>query len=159
MKWIADFLIWLAQKKVYRKGHLYHDDGSLYMKRFCLFETKWLSARVHHIVTKDSDRHMHDHPWSFLSYVLRGSYEEVRPIDVEPCFDGNGSEYRRYSVRQAGSWAFRRATDRHAIIWISQSYETWTLFIYGPIRQWWGFFTPSGKVYWKDYIKDGRSGG
>jgi hypothetical protein len=29
--------------------------------------------------------------------------------------------------------------------------DTWTLMIYGPIRQWWGFFTPRGKVYWRDY--------
>lgn len=136
--------------KPYRKGHLLHADGSPYMERFTLFETRWLSARLHHIVTEDYDRVMHDHPWSFLTVILRGGYAECRPeYPHQPRFTSAGREFDVVTTHHAGSVALRRATDRHRIIAVLPG--TWTLFIYGPIRQWWGFFTPAGKVYWRDY--------
>jgi hypothetical protein len=156
----ADWLIERAKRRPYRKGHLLHADGSLYMGRYCLFESRWLSARVHHIATADLDRHMHDHPWNFVSLVLRGGYLELRPATLEPCFelatrwwglewDGELQEQWIACPRTAGSVAFRRATDRHRVSLVSPS--TWTLFVYGPALQWWGFYTPQGKIHWKDY--------
>lgn len=133
----------------YRKGHIYGPDGSLYMERYVLFETRWLSCRLHHIAREDRDRHMHDHPWWFISAVLGGGYVEARPAAIEPCFDGD-VEYSTQTPRPVGSLAFRRATDRHQITSVMPG--TWSLFIYGPVRQWWGFYTPQGKVYWKDYL-------
>jgi hypothetical protein len=127
----------------YHKGHLLHADGTPYMRRFGLFETRWLSARVHHIATADWDRDMHDHPWNFVSVVLAGGYTEDRP----PCRHKpqwiDGDELRTASRRSAPSVAFRRATDRHVISSVDP--ETWTLFIYGPILQWWGFLHPRRK--------------
>lgn len=150
---ISDLLIRLLARKVYRKGHIYGTDGSLYMERYAIFETKWLSARLHHICQPDMDRHMHDHPWAFVSIVLKGEYEEATPLDIEPsfCLDGD-FEWCRFRVRRAWSIAFRRATRRHQITAVSEG-GAWTLFITGPIRQWWGFFTPAGKVHWRDYIE------
>lgn len=134
----------------YRKGHLLHADGSAYMERFSLFETRCLGARLHHIVTHDYDRVMHDHPWSFVAVMLSGGYAESRPVDpLHPTFSPAGREIDYVTTRFAGSVALRRATDRHRIVSVLPN--TWTLFIYGPIRQWWGFFAPQGKVYWKDY--------
>ena len=148
-RWLADRIIARAKRKTYRKGHIYHADGSLYMGRYSLFETRWLSARVHHLVSADYDRHMHDHPWSFVSLLLRGSYIERRPVNVDPFWNEDGTEPSWFSVRNAGSLAFRRATDRHLISNVMP--DTWSLFVYGPVRQWWGFFTPRGKVFWRDY--------
>lgn len=149
MRWLGERVIALAIRKPYRKGHIYGPDGSLYMRRFSLFETRWLSARVHHIAREDNDRHMHDHPWSFASWVLRGSYIERRPMETNPCFVGD-SELTYATARGTGSVAFRRATDRHLISQVAP--DTWSLFIYGPVRQWWGFYTPEGKVYFADYL-------
>lgn len=145
---MIDWLICWARRKPYRKGHLFHADGSLYMERWSLFEMRWLSARLHHITTHDYDRALHDHPWNFASIVLRGGYVENRPETVEPCFEGD-AERCSQTYRMAGSIAFRRATDRHAITSVLRN--TYSLFIYGRALQWWGFYTPSGKVYFRDY--------
>jgi hypothetical protein len=133
----------------FREGHLYHADGTLYMERFTLFETRVLSARLHHIASPDWDRDMHDHPWNFASVVLSGGYTEDRPPTIyKPRWLGE-SELRDGARREAGSIAFRRATDRHLISAVDE--DTWTLFVYGPRRQWWGFYTRAGKIYWKEY--------
>jgi hypothetical protein len=152
---LADWLIERAKRRPYRKGHLRHADGALYMGRYCLFESRWLSARVHYLATADLDRHLHDHPWNFVSLVLRGGYMEARPVSLEPCFERGLEraldyvESSRVTTRVCGSVAFRRATDRHRISSVLP--HTWSLFVYGPALQWWGFYTPQGKIHWKDY--------
>jgi len=150
---IIDRLIRLLTRRgEYRKGHIHGPDGTLYMERFALFETRWLSARVHHIVRPDMDRHMHDHPAPFLSLVLKGWYREARPMTVEPCFYGCDDEIEFLTTRKAGSIAYRPATERHRITMVSPG-GVWTVFVFiGGRRQWWGFFTPAGKVHWQDYI-------
>jgi len=156
MNFVDWFIQWI-ENRPYRKGHLYHADNSLYMKRYSIFETKWLSARVHNIATEDRDVAMHDHPWSFISFVLRGAYLEERPMTIMPCFISDSCE-ESYGVkaRRAGlKPAFRHATDRHRISWVAPN--TWTLFIYGPLRQWWGFYTPAGKIYFRDYLQSGSA--
>lgn len=148
--WLSSLVIRRAQRRVYTGGHLYHADGSLYMGRWSLFESSWLQVRVHHLATPDLDRHLHDHPWNFVSVVLEGGYAESRPVAVDPCFNGDaGAEDCWLTLRTAGSLASRRATDRHRITNVLPG--TYTLFFTGPKLQWWGFFTPQGKVWWRDY--------
>jgi hypothetical protein len=146
---LAERLIGRALRTPY--FHLYHADGSLYMERYWLRSYsaggRW-AARVHHIATPDLDRHMHDHPWDFVSIVLRGGYKELRPLSIDPAFDGD--EERSYLVdRRPGSIVLRLSTDRHRVVDVLP--DTWTLFITGPKRQWWGFHTETGKVHWRDY--------
>jgi len=103
---------------------------------------------LHRFCRSDEDRAPHDHPWWFISIILRGRYIEMRP-------EGN-------HVRRAGSVAFRRATDRHRIVLFGNTFEqagdpetgkgfiqwhvpykpVWTLFITGPVRRHWGFWCP-----------------
>lgn len=140
--------------KEYRKGHLRHADGSMYMERYGLFETTHLSARVHHICTEDIDRVLHDHPWPFISVVLRGGYTEKLPSSFFPCFS-NGREKTHERIRTRGSVAYMPANGRHKISYVQP--DTWTLFIYGKFVQDWGFYLPVGKVFWKDYLASGSS--
>lgn len=75
--WLATGLIERALRTPY--FHLYHADGSLYMARYWLRRhaagsSAW-AARVHYLATPDEDRHLHDHPWDFVSIVLRGGVE------------------------------------------------------------------------------------
>lgn len=149
VRYLVNQLIVCARRTPH--SHLYHDDGSLYMARFWLLRTRWLSVRLHHIATADLDRHFHDHPWSFVSLVLRGGYREARPAAIDPCFIDGETEVERaiVRVRNAGSVALRRATDRHRVTGVMP--ETWTLVVMGPKRQWWGFYTPRGKVHWRNY--------
>lgn len=147
--WIATALIRRARRTPY--FHLYHADGSLYMGRWWLLRPVLggaFSVRVHRIATPDYDRDMHDHPWAFVSIVLRGGYTERRPWVIEPDFiDG---EERAYDlIRRPSSIALRRPTDRHRIVDVLP--DTWSLVFIGPKRHWWGFHTPAGKIHWKTY--------
>lgn len=155
-RWLADWIIRRARRSIYRGGHLYHADGSLYMGRWSVLDrgSDGFGIRVHHIATPDLDRHFHDHPWHFLSIVLKGGYGEARPESVDPCFfelEPPLGEVERSLERWRGpgSIAFRRATDRHRIFTVKP--DTYSLFITWPKCQWWGFYTPEGKVWWRDY--------
>lgn len=150
---IIDRLIRLLTRRVYRKGHIHGTDGSLYMGRWELFETRWIEARVHHITRPDLDREMHDHPAGFLSLVLKGWYDEALPSTIDPCWDWrHGNEFFTETRRRTWSIAYRPATARHRITRVSEG-GVWTLFILvGGRKQWWGFYTPAGKVHWKDYL-------
>lgn len=135
-------------------SHLYHADGSLYMERWLIIPRRNEDSshlRLHHICTKDYDYHLHDHPFSFWSLVLTGGYVEVRPVTRSPCFldSSDPREEVRRTVRLAGSLTYRHACDRHRITHVLQN--TWTLVFAGPLRQWWGFYTPVGKIHWRDY--------
>lgn len=148
--WLVDRLIEFAMRTPYT--HLHHADGTPYMERYWLIGDDWkwwFAVRIHHICTPDYDRHLHDHPWSFVSVILRGWYIERRPLSIAPCFGGQEEDYYTTS-RKAGSVAFRRATDRHSIS-IVPAGGAWTLFISFRKVQWWGFYTPGGKVYYRDY--------
>lgn len=156
------FLSWLCSRlPVHDEGHLYHADNSLYMGRWNFFRARLMWPRLHHIATPDLDRHLHDHPAHFLSIVLAGSYVEARPVGIDPCWEPasrwNGIEWEAdlqervtLTTRYPGSVAFRWSTDRHRIVHVEPG--TFTLFIFlGGKRCWWGFYTPMGKIWWRDY--------
>ena len=91
---VRDWLIRRAQRTPYT--HIHGPDGSIYMGRWWLFnpypaksdgrKRKWAdwlpSARIHHIMRPDSDRHLHDHPWNARTIVLGGWYAEERPLEL-----------------------------------------------------------------------------
>jgi len=168
--WTVDKLIALAKRTPY--FHLHHGDGTLYMERYWLIPwlndvgsrtMSWwrepfgwlcqrfgIAMRIHVLHTPDLDRALHDHPWDYISVVLRGYYTELRPVfNDKPCFEGYTEEAAFSNYRDEGSIAYRHATDRHRIV--RMGHQCVTLFITGPKRQWWGFYIPSGKVYYKDY--------
>lgn len=94
-----------------------------YLRRW-VFDFKLFSIRMHRWQASDDDRAFHDHPWWFLTFVLKGKY-----IDVSR----SGKDLLR-----AGSIRFRPAKHQHTVQ-ILQS-GTWTLLITGkPLRRW-GFW-------------------
>lgn len=87
-------------------------------------ETPIGSVRVHHWLGPDDDRAFHDHPWWFLTFVLRGGYTDVSPT---------GGEYLR-----AGCIRFRPALHQHTVV--PDKGGAWTLLITGPKTRSWGFW-------------------
>lgn len=152
--WLVDKLIARAKRTPF--VHLYHADGSPYMMRYWLLgrdgekNSWWPAIRLHHICTKDNDRHLHDHPWAFISVVLRGKYIEQRPVDISPTGFVGEHEYTYSTVRREGSVAFRWWTDRHYIRYVTPG-GVWTLFVRFKRMHGWGFQTARGKIYHRDY--------
>jgi hypothetical protein len=97
--------------------------GCEYLRRWG-FETPFGSVRVHAWTGPDDDRAFHDHPWWFLTFVLKGGYWDFTPGDVEHV--------------SAPAVRFRPALHRHTV----KPYPggAWTLLITGPKIRAWGFW-------------------
>jgi hypothetical protein len=128
---------------------LLHPDGSPYLTRYVLWGDDALethagaahSAFVHHIHGPDSDRHMHDHPWSWaVSVILSGGYKERRPY-------GDAPRLRTYSP---GDLSVLRPGDYHSIVAVEP--DTWTLFLCGREISDWGFLVDGAHVPHADYF-------
>lgn len=168
--WLADKLIAFAMKRPYL--HLDDSEGRRYMNRYWVipYNRFGIAARVHHIVRSDEDRHFHDHPFTYISIVLRGGYWEVTPQwadEDSPMADYWGEPLVVGEARQwrgAGNVALRRATNWHRLELAGQWEKTggvtshvvlhdcWTLFITFPAVQDWGFLVNGVKVLARDYL-------
>ena len=105
-----------------------------YLTRYYLFlkDRKWFPFNVfiHNFHKSDPDD-LHDHPWPFISIILKGGYWEHTP---------KGKFWR-----SAGSIKFARSTSLHRVE-LEPGVDTWTLFIPGPSVREWGFID---KGIWK----------
>lgn len=101
-----------------------------YMRRWVLL-TPWFILRLHHILRSDSDRHFHDHPMDFTSFILVGGYTEYTP-EQPP---------RTY---YPGDIVRRKAEDLHFLKLRGET--AWTFLVTGPYRRDWGFATEDGWI-------------
>ena len=105
-----------------------------YLTRYYLFlgDRKWfpLNIFIHNFHKNDPDD-LHDHPWPFITIILRGGYWEHTP---------KGKFWRGAgTVNWAGSKSLHRVE-------LEPGVDTWTLFIPGPTVREWGFID---KGIWK----------
>lgn len=97
----------------------------------CPYLRRWaflfgaFSVRVHHFYRSDDERAPHNHPWWFVTLVLRGGYTDVSP-------DGEDDHL------SAGSVRYRPAHHRHTVR--TDPGGCWTMVVTGPILRPWGFF-------------------
>lgn len=140
---VTAWLIRRAQRTPYT-----HIDG--YMGRWWLLNpynqathaTKysWFpwSVRIHHILRRDDDRALHDHPWNARTFILHGWYREVRE---------DGARIRR----TAGDTARLNFGEFHQIVEVSDG-GVWTLFITSKFQGAWGFKVDGVKVPFWEYL-------
>lgn len=112
-----------------------------------------LSGRIHLWQSADADRHFHDHPAESISVILSGWFVERLPLSQTQPNELDESQYVDH-MRRPGEIIYRKAGDRHKVVAISDTEQTATLFIMGPWEQDWGFYTPEGKVYWREYLNE-----
>lgn len=125
--------------------------GSLYMRRWRI-GPDWLPGiRVHHILRSDVDRELHDHPFDYVSIILRGGYREITPPRTD--FERDMG-YPVQHVYRAPAVLFRRAESAHRLI---LDRPAWTLVLRGPHRREWGFHVPGrGWVHWREFVGSRR---
>lgn len=144
----ADKLIEQAKKNPY-----FHLEG--YMERYWLYpfdEDNAINIRIHHILSSDSDRHLHDHSWPSTSIILKGGYWEIMPASEGQLAALDATDRIRV-WRSPGDVVTRQANSRHAIE-LPEGQTSWSMFIMGKYEQKWGFYTDVGKIYWRDYLGD-----
>lgn len=127
---------------IFERFDIRDEHGDLYLRRWRLLQTPWFAVYVHKIARPDKDRHLHDHPWTFASLILRGGYDELLRAG-----DGTVRKVRRGWL----SWGLRRAEQMHRIARLHRP-VTWTLVLTGRRRRDWGFRTDSGWVQWERYL-------
>jgi hypothetical protein len=115
-----------------------------YLRRWALI-LGLFSIRVHHFYRSDDERAFHDHPWWFVTLVLKGGYTDVSECDTCegygvydswcPTCSGWG-EKRDHLLH--GSVRFRPALHRHTVR--VDPGGVWTLILTGPNVRTWGFW-------------------
>lgn len=100
-----------------------------------------IAVRVHDILRSDTGRNPHDHPWPYLTIILKGGYYELR-------YDAAGNHLST-KWHGPGSVLFRRANSWHRLV-LPEGETATTLFITGKKAQTWGFNVNGVKVpYWE----------
>lgn len=136
--------------------NIYRHDGRLYIKRLIIFRCYLFSIMLHRIYLSDTDC-LHDHPWGFLSIILKRGYWEFTPLE--------GYNYETYRFENsrwysAGSILYRPAKWIHRLEMDEQQERsgkpTITLVITGRKIREWGFWTKLGWLYWMKYRPTGR---
>jgi hypothetical protein len=117
-------------------------DGLVYLVRLRIVQTPWFGIYLHDIY--EPDRDPHNHPWSFISIILRGQYTELFYHAPEV----HASAPREQTWRRLSAHRMGRDT-AHRIVDAAPGLKT--LILTGPRRGGWGFFTRDGYVAWQDY--------
>ncbi len=150
--WLLRLVLRFGWARPYK--HIKHFDGKPYMNRWWLMP-KWMFVldkdgypeppewfffriRLHHIITEDYDRDLHDHPADYRTLIISGWYIERDIYGVERVFS-------------AGSSREARAENFHRIIKVSPG-GVWTIFIMKQKRNEWGFFKGDRKIPWREYF-------
>jgi hypothetical protein len=129
------------------------EDGQVpYLLRWYVIpRNRRLNIYVHKFLRDDDDRALHDHPWWFLSVVLRGGYvEHTESADYKLMMQPRTSIFDVRSPFWRRSVGFRPATWRHRVVlpWAGQRDEDgrvpcWTLIVTGRKTRLWGFWCPT----------------
>jgi len=143
------FLFFLKKKVIQR------EDGKDYMIRYSFPSFSWLpfSIKLHKIILSD-DYCLHDHPWKFCSFILKGGYYEYTPPIDQHKFDITQNYKGTHMIKKwYGSFSFliRPAHWIHRLE-IPDNNPTWTFVITFKKTKEWGFFTKKGFINWKNYI-------
>ena len=126
-----------------RKRVIYDRDGKVpYLIRYYLFlkERKNFPFNItlHKVLVSDEPT-LHDHPWGYATFILKGGYWEHTP---------NGRFWRR-----PGSIRFARCHSLHRVE-LEPGVDVWTLFIPGPKLKEWGFIREGEWVQHEQYLRE-----
>ena len=126
-----------------------------YLERYYLFLRERnrfpFNVFLHKFLKSDPDD-VHDHPWPFLTVILRGGYWEWTPQ-----FNAQGHKtgeiacwYGPGSVRWASANQYHRVE-------LDPNVTCWTLFMPGPKQRDWGFLVRNQWIQWEEYLKQRKS--
>lgn len=157
------------------------DKTRLYLTRYFLFGGTYsrYALMLHHMHMPDDDACHHDHPWWFITCVLKGGYieevargfaERVPPNTTYMSLDedtpdlkpgdkmfsvGVGPQVETVFNRPGVVW-YRPATHAHRIASLPTG-SCWTLVLRGQKQRSWGFHADDGWVWWQDFIRSRKA--
>lgn len=115
--------------------------GCHFVKRWTIESPAGYGLRLHRFYPDVEELTPHDHPWWFITFVLRGDYVDVT------CREG--VEVRRDFIR-APAVRFRGVRHEHRTI--TSAPGAWTIVINGADKRTWGFWpTPGRWLAWQEF--------
>ncbi len=95
------------------------------------FECCLFSIRLHHWRGSDDQRHPHDHPWNYISFVFRGGYTNVSPegdkLVVAPTIVRFKAEHKHsVLVNHGGAWT---------LVFTGRDRREWGFWVNGKFRK------------------------
>lgn len=133
--------------QLWRWEPIYRHEGELYLERLRVVSCPWFGLYVHWFHASDDDS-LHDHPWPFLTAILRGGYWEYTPGPDETVVK---QWHPPLSIRaRPARWLHRVEIESHR--------KPVTIVLRGRQVRAWGFKTPNGWIPWPKY-KDQKARG
>lgn len=130
--------------RIWEWESIHRHEGELYLRRLRVVSCRWFGVYVHWFHASDDDS-LHDHPWWFVTVILRGGYWEHTP-------GPDGAPVRRW--HPPGAVRFRPARWLHRVE-IDPARRPVTIVVRGRRIRRWGFQTRSGWVPWPEYKERG----
>jgi hypothetical protein len=148
MKWFLNLLDSVGRKRIVMD----RVDNEPYLERYYLFlkDRKKFPFNIflHKFLKGDPDD-VHDHPWPYCTFILKGGYYEWIPQ-----FNSDGT--KNYEIRKwrgPGHFRFCRSTSYHRIE-LKEGITAWTLFMPGPQKRDWGFLVKDKWIQHEKYLKE-----
>ncbi|WP_448205458.1 hypothetical protein [Azospirillum sp. sgz302134] len=124
----------------------YGADGTPYLTRRELVRLGPYRLYLHHFHRADQDPEYHDHPWAFVTLIVKGGY-------VEEVLTFAGVKRRTMRPGRIGFCPVGRA---HRVAELLGGGETWTIIATGPKRWEWAFWRPVHdglqRIPWRDFF-------
>jgi hypothetical protein len=121
--------------RLFEKRIIKDDRPEPLVTRWILFSCPWFAVFIHKLHRSDYQRAMHDHPWTFVSIIIRGGYKEQTPMGI--------------LSHAPGDILYRPAEWKHAVI--IEGKPSWNLILHGPRRRKWGFWQGDKWCWWRKY--------
>lgn len=133
------------------------EDDPYLLRWFVLPRNHFVNVYLHKFMRSDDDRALHDHPWSFLSWIIKGEYIE-HAVNTTTLRKRWSIAYRpaKYAHRVQLLRGAAIARERTRVRPMRLEQPVWTLIVTGPKMRSWGFHCPSGWQHWKRF--DMRNG-
>ena len=146
MKWFLNWLERHGRKRIVMD----RVNNEPYLERYYVFlkdrDNFPFNIFLHKFLKSDPDD-VHDHPWNYATFILKGGYWEWIPQ-----FNSAGEKYNEIAKwRGPGSFRTANANSYHRIE-LDPTVETWTLFMPGRKKREWGFLTKGNWVQWEEYL-------
>ena len=134
--------------RIWEWESIHRHEGELYLRRLRVVSCRRFGIYVHWFHASDDDS-LHDHPWWFVTFILRGGYWEHTP-------GADGAPVRRW--HRPGAFRFRPARWLHRVE-IDPARRPMTVVVRGRRIRQWGFQTRSGWIPWSEHKEQRPEGG
>ncbi len=139
----SELALWASEIMATRPADLVIGGG--YLHRWFILPRNASANLYLHLMLRDDEDVLHDHPWPNTSLIIAGGYHEHTPQGVMLRLPGDNIE--------------RKATDAHALK-LFDGKPCISLFFTGAKERDWGFHCPKGWVPWQQFTSgytDGQS--